>query len=71
MSKYEVFPSNENCDKIIRGELILATDDLTAAKKAASHASYIFGAAILDTESNQIDFGHGFGVAVPEISEDE
>lgn len=68
MSKYQVRPiADEHCDALNPGEILLATDDLQAAKDAAAKADHPFGAGIEDMESGQIDVGFGFGVPCPDV----
>lgn len=54
---------DSDCTEIRRGALgVYAT--LGAAKDAAAEANSVFGVAIRDNETNLIDFGAGFGVAI-------
>lgn len=63
MAKYEVYPiADENADEINIKVLILETDDLQEARDTAAFAPYEYGGAILDTETDLVDFGAGFGI---------
>ena len=69
-SRYLVSPiATEDCDSVDRAVVILGTESLAAAKEAAEHASYPFGAGILDTETGLLDVGFGFGAPCPAIEE--
>ena len=59
---YEVHAvSDENCNSIYP-EVIFATDDWVEAASYAAAVSSLFAAAVVDTESGQVDYGRGFGV---------
>ena len=67
MARYTVhFIASPECDTI-RPETILATDSLADAEAAASETDAPYGAAIRRSEDGLVDYGHGFGVPVPEI----
>lgn len=69
-SRYQVSPiATEDCDSVDQTVVILGTDDIAAAKEAAEHGAYPFGAGILDTETGLLDVGFGFGVPCPAIEE--
>ena len=62
---YEVHAvSDENCNSIYP-EVIFATDDRLEAVSYAAAVSSLFRAAVVDTKSGQVDYGHGFGVEFP------
>jgi hypothetical protein len=72
--RYQVFSvADENCNSV--GERLSYFDNLEGAKYFAANSSLVarlpYGAAILDYSTGQYDFGFGFGVAVPEVSENE
>jgi len=69
MSKYQVRPiADQDCDSMT-DKILLSTDDLAAAKDAASKAGYPFGAGIEDMATGQIDVGFGFGVECPDFND--
>jgi len=62
MAKYQVYPiADEKADSINLNCLLLETDDFQEARDAAAFAPH-YGGAILDTETDLVDFGSGFGV---------
>jgi len=66
--RYVVSPiADASCDAIT-GQVILATNDIKAAEKAASGGNG-FGNGIYDTYTKTLDVGFGFGVTCPELSE--
>lgn len=64
--RYEIHAvADENCDSI-DAELLDAAETVAAAKQAAErHSVHEYGAAILDTKTGLVDYGFGFGKAVP------
>ena len=62
-NRYEVRPvKDENCGSLILEPVLLATDDLVAAKAAAEKlaAEYQFGVGIEDAANGLIDVGFGW-----------
>jgi hypothetical protein len=73
-ARYTVHPvADENCDDIDAGMILGSSDSLDAAHAIADEYSrhYAYGTAIRDAELDEIDFGAGFGVAVPDPAEIE
>jgi hypothetical protein len=72
--RYHVFSvADENCDSV--GERLSYFDELEGAKYFVANSSSVarlpYGAAILDYTTGEYDFGFGFGVAVPEVADNE
>jgi len=68
--QYQVSPiSTQDCDSVDLETVILETDDIAAAKECAEHASFPFGAGILDRQSGLLDVGFGFGVPCPFVGD--
>lgn len=63
--------ATEDCDSI-RDEVLAQAGAIEAAKAAASEhsSSGPYGVAIRDGETGLVDYGFGFGVAVPDPEND-
>jgi hypothetical protein len=63
--RYTVHPAaSAKLDAINDDVVIVETDNLAEAERAAESAPYIYGAGIKDTTTGKIDFGFGFGQPV-------
>lgn len=66
--RYVIYPIRDwECTELWDDEEVFATNDLTEAYTAASNlsGSFAYGVVIYDLKTNLIDWGFGFGVAVP------
>lgn len=68
--RYQVFPiATADCDSVNRDFVVFRTNSLAIAKEEAERANFPFGAGILDTATELLDVGFGFGVPCPSLEE--
>ena len=68
--RYQIYAIADGECTHLKTQLLDESGELTEAKELAAKWSYLpFGAGILDTQADLIDWGLGFGVAVPDVAE--
>lgn len=72
MPKFTITPiRDENCDSVLPEVLATVRTASEAMKMTKRYAArYQYGVAAVDTSTGLIDFGYGFGVPVPDATDD-
>jgi hypothetical protein len=74
LPRYFVAPiATAACDSIVDDydSVVLRTNDVEQARIAARGGSNVYGRGILDRATGELDVGFGFGVACPDIIEED